>query len=145
MDSSVGSVNWKKCTVILWYTHTHTHTHTHIYISTYTCFVPPIYIYGTRLFSIFSMIVETNVLFFPTYWILQCLHSNRQIIHLLSQLMLWKMLYLFFVCVLLKKSFLEFYKYGEHIPLMFLFWFYYFLLYSILLLPIIYVNFVFLL
>ena len=41
--------------------------------------------------------------FFLTYWILQRLHSNRWIIHLILQLMLWNMLDSGFFCVLLKK------------------------------------------
>ena len=90
---------------------------------------------------------------FPTYWILQSLHSSKYIMKLLLQAVFWNILKVLLVWLLLKcsvlitclqQSVVEFEKHGEHLPLVNLLVVSSFLFFSIVFPPIICLIFLFL-
>ena len=79
----------------------------------------------TSFLWLFNRILKA-VSAFPTYWILQSLHSSKYMMKLLLQVVFWNILNVLLVWLLLKcsvfitclqQSVLEFEKHGEHFPL----------------------------
>ena len=78
--------------------------------------------YLTSFLWLFNCILKA-VSAFPTYWILESLHSSKNMMKLLVQVVFWNILNVLLVWLLLKcsvfvtclqQSFLEFEKNGEH-------------------------------
>ena len=106
----------------------------------------------TSFLWLFNRILKA-VSAFPTYWILQSLHSSRYMMKLLLQVVFWNILNVLLVWLLLKcsvfitclqQSVLEFEKHGEHFPLVNLLVVSSFLFFSIVFPPINCLRFLFL-